>query len=208
MKKHIRTSYYLWFDTEFTTLDYDQAELMEVALVITDPDLHRIADKDFQAYVRLENPTALSPWVRENLPATVARCQEPLAQPVAAVEAALVAYLERWVGAVPAEIEKRPVLAGNSLQSDWLMARKYLPRFVRRLHYRFLDVTALKLLWGDYFAGPEFDKENATIVQKYCPVADIASGLKEHDALYDVFASIAELNYYRQGLCVKNQAPS
>ena len=103
--------------------------------------------------------------------------------------------------AVPAGEEKRkPVLAGNSIHCDWYLARRFLPHFIRRLHYRHLDVTALKLQWRDWFKGGEFDKARTGLTAKFFagPAGSVRG--RQHDAYYDVQASIAELNYYRKQL--------
>jgi oligoribonuclease (3'-5' exoribonuclease) len=69
---------------------------------------------------------------------------------------------------------------------------------VARLHYRQLDVSALKILWLGAGRGPEFKKEDAALVQQYLPGWNMPAQAQRHDALYDVLCSIAELNYYRQ----------
>ena len=76
------------------------------------------------------------------------------------------------------------------------MAQRFLPLFSRALHYRLMDVTALKLEWKRLRRKREFDKENPADILKYFPEADLpGSGL--HDAYYDVQASCAELAFYR-----------
>lgn len=199
-KKNTPSAAYLWLDTEFTSLDFEAASLLEVAVVITNNKLELISPEVFHYYVKLEDSARISPWVREHLATTINKCLSPSALPITAIDQALASYIERWLGPPATEVASRPVLAGNSLQSDWLLARRFLPSLLGRIHYRFLDVTALKLQWFDYFGGPEFDKENRGLVQQFLPIATISPEMKEHDALFDVWASIAELNYYRQGL--------
>jgi oligoribonuclease (3'-5' exoribonuclease) len=75
-----------------------------------------------------------------------------------------------------------------------MMARRFLPRFISRLHYRLLDVSTLKILWKD--AGfPPFEKESDEHLRPYWPGE--FDGLRPHDALFDIKASIAELRFYR-----------
>ena len=88
------------------------------------------------------------------------------------------------------------MLAGNSIHCDWLLIRRFLPELAKRLHYRHLDVTALKLLWRDRFAGPEFDKDDAGQVRAAFPDSEEPFDSRRHDAYYDVRASIAELSFY------------
>jgi oligoribonuclease (3'-5' exoribonuclease) len=113
---------------------------------------------------------------------------------------------------------QRPVLAGNSVHTDWWLARRFLPLFSSRLHYRHLDVTALKLEWQrlhpDVESGAScssieasclsFEKENPEIIRRYFPEAVLSGAGSRHDAYYDVQASIAELAFYRRFLLINN----
>ena len=38
-----KSTAYVWFDAEFTSLELDQARLLQVAVIITDINLQRIA---------------------------------------------------------------------------------------------------------------------------------------------------------------------
>ena len=60
---------------------------------------------------------------------------------------ALDALLELAIGLYNDSDGKPPVMAGNSVHMDWILAQKFLPLFSRRLHYRLLDVTSFKLEW-------------------------------------------------------------
>ena len=96
-----------------------------------------------------------------------------------------------------ADIKRRPVLAGNTVYMDMALIRRFLPGFARRLHYRLLDVSTMKILWNDWFTGPVFDKEDAGLVERYLPKSIAPLAARTHDAYYDIHASLAELNYYR-----------
>jgi oligoribonuclease (3'-5' exoribonuclease) len=116
------------------------------------------------------------------------------------VDARLAAYISRTVTVPGGEYKRRPILAGNSVHSDWFLARKFLPRFSALLHYRHLDVTALKLQWQDWFKGEEFAKDDPARLREFFPAAVLGASDQRHDAYYDAQASIAELNFYRQRL--------
>ncbi|HEY8240295.1 MAG TPA: exonuclease domain-containing protein [Kiritimatiellia bacterium] len=194
---------YVWFDTEYTTLDINRAALLQVAMIVTDADLKRLTppDADVNLFVRIPPTVEVSPWIKENMPDLVARCRSADALPIEDVDKRLSDVLDRHV-VVPAGDDKRkPVLAGNSIHADWYLAQKYLPGFMSRLHYRHLDVTALKLQWQDWFKGEEFDKSSAALIAENFPDAALqAAGGRRHDAYYDVCASIAELQFYRKRL--------
>ncbi|HMP74948.1 MAG TPA: exonuclease domain-containing protein [Kiritimatiellia bacterium] len=198
IERFYRTTAYVWFDTEYSTLDLESAVLLQVAAVVTDADLQRIfpPEEDVRFHVRIPEGTKLSPWIEENMPDLLRVCRSELAMDVADVDARLAALVSR-VNVPGGEDKRRPVLAGNSIHSDWRLAMKYLPRFMRTLHYRHLDVTALKLQWQDWRQGPEFNKDDQELLRSHLPGPKHLLDGKRHDAYYDVLASIAELNYYR-----------
>lgn len=192
------SSAYVWFDTEFTSLDLDEAQLLQVSIMLTDKDLKRLnpPEEDINLYVRVDEKVPLSSWVQKNLPELVKKCRSHSAVPVEEIDEKITAFIDRWCGTPVQTIQKRPLMAGNSVHNDWILARKFFPEFVSRLHYRLFDVSSLKVQWFDTAAGKEFDKENSKIVKKYFPEADLHR-LRQHDAYYDIVASAAELAYYR-----------
>ena len=77
---------------------------------------------------------------------------------------------------------------------------KFLPEFSRRLNYRMLDVSALKVLWNDWKQGPAFEKETIEQIRKDLPFESSYLKGGAHDAYYDIHSSLAELNYYRRSI--------
>jgi oligoribonuclease len=189
---------YLWFDTEYTSLELERAQLLQVALVATDAGLKRLlpAERDINCLVRLDADEPCDPWVAKNLAALIARCRSDEAMVVADVERALLAYLDDALGPNPGSIKMRPPLAGNSLQGDWFLARRYLPGLIERAHYRVLDVSSWKVVWKNALGNFPFDKDNEPMVREYFP-GEFNSSAAQHDAHFDVLASIAEMNFYR-----------
>lgn len=191
--------FYVWFDTEYSDLDLESARLLQVAVLITDSSLKRVLpqEQDVRLTIRIPDGATLSPWVEQNLPDLVRACRSPEAVDIEEADAHLAGYVDAAVGP-PAEREnQRPLLAGNSLHADWWLARRDLPRFISRLHYRHLDVTAFKLEWKRLYPDREFEKENPENIRRYFPEAALHVSVGRHDAYYDVHASIAELAYYR-----------
>lgn len=193
---------YVWFDTEFTSLDLDTAHLLQVAVMVTTVDLKRVhpASRDFNLFLKLQPGVEINPWVEENLPQLMARCRDGSGLAVEEVDRRLAAFLDDAIGPASPEIRLRPVLAGNSIHADWFLARRLLPSLLDRVHYRVLDVTSVKIEWLRWFRGPGFDKENAELVGTYFPGATLESSFGPHDAYYDIQASIAELAFYRSRL--------
>lgn len=199
-----KTSAYVWFDAEFTSLDLDTARLLQVAVIVTDSALHRIAPttSDLNCFIRLEDDQAVSPWVAENLPNLVEKCRSNDAISVAEADQRISTLLDQYCCTPCEEIGNRPVLAGNSVHNDWYLMRRFLPAFAGRLHYRLLDVSSLKIQWQDWAGREPFDKENADLLNQYFPEGGL-SAANAHDALFDIKASIAELAYYRAKLMVQ-----
>jgi oligoribonuclease len=192
----------VWFDLEFTSLEFERAHLLQAALVVTDLNLRRVGTPadDLVFSVRLPPRARISPWVRENLPDRVAASRGPLAVSVAELDRRLSARLDGLVGPPSAEVTGRPVLAGNSVHADWHIARRLLPAFSARLHYRHLDVTPFKLLWESARRKDSFDKADPAQVRRWFPQAVLPAEAREHDAYFDTQASIAELAFYRARL--------
>lgn len=195
------TPAYLWFDAEFTSLDPDQARLLQVAMLVTDTGLRRLtaAERDVNLCIRLEPGVAVSQWVEEHLAGLLRKCRSGAAVPVEEADRRLAGLVDEAVGPAAEDMTRRPVLAGNSVHMDMVLVRRFLPEFARRLHYRVLDVSTMKILWKDWAFGAEFDKDQAELIERYAPEGLRPPTGAEHDAYYDIHASLAELNYYRQG---------
>ena len=196
-----KTSAYVWFDAEFTSLELDTARLLQVAAIVTDNELNRLhpPEEDLNLYIRLEKDVEVSPWVAENLPGLVAKCCSDEAVSVNEADRRIAAMLDRYCGTQQKEMADRPVLAGNSVHNDWFLMRRFLPECTRRLHYRLLDVSSIKIQWLDWAGKAPFDKENAELLNQYFPGGGIDAA-NAHDALFDIKASIAELAFYRAHL--------
>jgi oligoribonuclease len=195
-------TFYVWFDTEYSSLELETASLLQVAAVITDTTLRRVLprERDLRLTIKFPDGETLSPWVEQNLPELVRACRSSEAVDIAEADFRLASYIDEVAG-LPAEIEKnRPVLAGNSIHEDRVLIRRFLPRFLSRLNYRHLDVSALKLEWKVFRNEREFDKGNPDMIRRYFPDAVLPDSFSRHDAYYDVQASIAELAFYRRHL--------
>ncbi len=196
-----KTSAYVWFDAEFTSLELESARLLQVAVIITDHELNRLHPEsaDLNLRVKLEEGEAVSPWVEENLAGLVAQCRGADAVSLAEADRQIAAMLDQYVKTPRAEMAERPVLAGNSVHNDWYLMRRFLPEFHARLHYRLLDVSTFKIQWMDWVGREPFDKEDVNQLNQYFPGGGIDAA-NAHDALFDIKASIAELAFYRSGL--------
>ncbi|MDF7799012.1 oligoribonuclease [Pontiellaceae bacterium B1224] len=196
-----KTSAYVWFDAEFTSLELETARLLQVAVIITDTELNRLHPEtaDLNLCIKLEEGEQVSAWVEEHLSGLVSQCRSADAVTLEEADRQIAAMLDQYAGTPFESIGDRPVLAGNSVHNDWYLMRRFLPMFGSRLHYRLLDVSTLKTQWQDWEAKEAFDKESVDQLNQYFPGGGIDAA-NAHDALFDIKASIAELAFYRANL--------
>jgi oligoribonuclease len=163
---------YLWVDMEMSGLEVARCRILEVAAVVTDGAYQPLETYEAIVFQPPEVLDAMDAWCKENhgksgLTAAVAQ-----GKPEAQVEQELLALVNRHF--LPAE---KPILAGNSIGQDRKFIDTYMPALAGRLHYRMLDVTSFKIVFGSRF-GIEFQKKGS------------------HRALGDILESIAELKHY------------
>jgi oligoribonuclease len=168
----------IWIDMEMSGLSPDRDRILEVALVVTDSELSTVAEAPV-AVLRQETSVleAMDDWnkathAKSGLIGRVKSSRLDEAQ----VEAAMLAFLEQHV---PARISP---MCGNSICQDRRFLARCMPRLEAYFHYRNLDVSTLKELMKRWRPG-------------------LALGLVKqgkHEALADIYESIAELKYYRE----------
>lgn len=168
----------VWIDLEMTGLDPDADRILEAAMVVTDNELEVVAEGPVLAVHQSEEVlSAMDEWnqlhhKRSGLIERVraSRLDESRAEEI------LVAFLEDHLprGASP--------MCGSSICQDRRFLARYMPYLERYFHYRNLDVSTIKELakrWHPEIHGG-FYKEN------------------KHEALSDIYESIAELRYYQR----------
>jgi len=168
----------VWLDMEMTGLDPEKERIIEVAVVVTEPDLSVVAEGPVlvvhQSDALLDAMDAWNKGMHGRSGLTDKVKASTLTE--AQVEDMLLAFL---AGHVPAG--KSP-MCGNSIGQDRRFMVRYMPRLEAFFHYRNLDVSTLKELarrWRpDVYKG--FDKKS------------------RHEALADIYESIDELKYYRE----------
>lgn len=197
---------YLWLDAEFSSLDLETAEILQVSLLATDSDLNRLAppEQDINLFIRRPDDRGISPWVKENIPHIIKGCLSPGAVDVSEAEVRLCGYIDRVMGPIREKPGDRPLIAGNSVHNDWHLLRRLMPGVLNRAHYRLLDVSSLKTQWTDFWGREVPPKQDADFIRRYFSGASLREGMDQHDAYFDIQASIAELAYYREHLKLRS----
>ena len=167
----------IWIDLEMTGLDPDSDVIIEIATVVTDPQLEVLAEGPMLA-IHQDNAIldAMDEWnTRQHGKSGLLERVRNSKVSALDAERQTLEFLTEYVPA-----GKSP-MCGNSICQD----RRFLYRHMRELetyfHYRNLDVSTLKELarrWAPTIAAPE--KRGS------------------HLALDDIHDSIAELQFYRQ----------
>jgi len=170
----------VWIDLEMTGLLPDSDRIIEIAVVVTDP----------QVGVRVEGPVfavhqsdavldGMDNWNRgtHGKSGLTARVRAS-AIDEAAAEMQVIAFLRQYVP------EGKSPMCGNSICQDRRFLARHMPRLEAYFHYRNLDVSTLKEL-----------------ARRWKPA--VLEGFKKaqaHTALADIHESIDELLHYRQHL--------
>ena len=167
----------VWLDMEMSGLDPEIERVLEVAVVVTEPDLTVVAEGP--VIVIHQPDTVLDAMDEWN---TTTHGRTGLIERVktsttteAEAEKQLIEFLSQYVnkGTSP--------LCGNTVSQDRRFMFKYMPEFERFFHYRNLDVSTLKELAKRWH--PEVYRG---VVKK-----------GRHEALADIYESIEELKHYR-----------
>jgi oligoribonuclease len=167
----------VWIDCEMTGLDPERERLIEIAVVITGPDLTpRVEGPVLVIHQPDDILNAMDAWNkgthgRSGLIDKVKASTMTEAQ----AEAELLAFIQRYVP------KSSSPLCGNTISQDRRFLVKYMPRLEGWLHYRNLDVSTLKEL-----------------ARRWKPEVYAAFKKRQmHTALADVHESIDELVHYR-----------
>ncbi|AWL03889.1 oligoribonuclease [Massilia oculi] len=168
----------VWVDMEMTGLDPDNDRIIEVAVVVTDPELNIIAEGPvFAIHQSDATLDKMDNWNKgtHGKSGLIDRVKASTVSEAQA-EQELIAFLKQYVPA-----NKSP-MCGNSICQDRRFMARGMPKLEAFFHYRNLDVSTLKEL-----------------CRRWKP--EIAGGFKKHQkhtALADITESIEELRYYRE----------
>ncbi|MEO7885699.1 MAG: oligoribonuclease [Polaromonas sp.] len=168
----------VWLDCEMTGLDPEKERLIEIAVIVTGPQLTpRIEGPVLAIHQSDELLDQMDNW-NKGTHGRSGLIDKVKATTVteADAEAQILAFLAQYVpkGVSP--------LCGNTISQDRRFLVKYMPKLEAFLHYRNVDVSTFKEL-----------------AKRWSP--EVYSAFKKrqsHTALADVHESIDELEHYRQ----------
>jgi oligoribonuclease len=168
----------IWIDCEMTGLDPEVDRLIEIAVVVTGPDLlTRVEGPVLVIHQSDEQLDKMDAWNKgtHGRSGLVDKVKASFTSEAEA-ELALLEFVAKYApkGAVP--------MCGNTIGQDRRFLVKYMPKLEAFFHYRNIDVSTLKEL-----------------AKRWRP--DVYNAFKKqqkHTALADVHESIEELAHYRE----------
>lgn len=168
----------IWIDLEMTGLNPDQDVIIEIATIVTDKDLHILAQGPVLAIHQSDATlAAMDDWNQKHHGESglIERVRNATVNEAQAEQATL-DFLQQWVGAGISP------MCGNSIGQDRRFLVRAMPKLEAYFHYRSIDVSTLKELAARWAPAVKegFKKEST------------------HVALDDIKESIEELRYYRE----------
>ena len=168
----------VWIDCEMTGLDPEKERLLEIAVVVTGPNLSpRVEGPVCVIHQSDELLNKMDAWNKgthgrsgliDKVKASTTTEQD--------AEAQILAFIKKYVS------KNNSPLCGNTISQDRRFLVKFMPKLEAYLHYRNLDVSTLKELSKRW--KPE--------------VFNSFKKQQKHTALADVHESIEELAHYRE----------
>jgi oligoribonuclease len=179
----------VWIDCEMTGLDLERDALIEVAALVTDPDLNVLGDGvDVVIHAPDEVLDNMVEFVRD-MHAKSGLTDEVRASKVTLAEAEdmIMDYITTFV-----PNPRTAPLCGNTISTDRGFLARDMKRLDDHLHYRMIDVSSIKELARRWYPRTYYGQP--------------AKGLA-HRALADIKESIRELDYYRHTVFVPGPGP-
>ncbi|MGW4942400.1 oligoribonuclease [Actinoplanes sp. NPDC004185] len=179
----------VWIDCEMTGLDLGKDALIEVAALVTGPDLDVLGDGIDLVIHADDAALDAMPEVVRDMHAKSGLTDEVRRSTVTMAEAeeAVLAYIKQFV-----PNPRSAPLCGNSIATDRGFLSRDMPALDDFLHYRMIDVSSIKELARRWYPRVYFGQ----------PQKGLA-----HRALADIRESIRELEYYRRTVFVPLPGP-
>ncbi|HEV2430167.1 MAG TPA: oligoribonuclease [Burkholderiales bacterium] len=169
----------IWIDMEMTGLQPDADRVIEIAMLVSDPQLNVLAtgpvlvihqpDEVLDAMDTWNKSTHTKTGLIERVRASSLTEADAERQALEFVSAHVLANVSP--------------MCGNSICQDRRFLARWMPRLEAHFHYRNLDVSTLKEL-----------------VRRWKPELKAFSKEGKHEALPDILESIEELKFYRKNV--------
>lgn len=169
----------VWIDLEMTGLDAQNDVILQAALIVTNAELEPLEEFCCDVWQPAAELARMTPFVRQMHEKTglLGRVGTSLVD-LGSAEKQLLERVAGWC-TYPA------TLCGNSIGHDKRFIDRWMPGLARYLSYRTVDVSSIKVLSKLWYGDSK-------------AFAKSTSG--EHDALFDIRQSLAELVHYRKHL--------
>ncbi|RZU73778.1 oligoribonuclease [Micromonospora kangleipakensis] len=179
----------VWIDCEMTGLDLGRDALIEVAALVTDPDLNVLGEGVDVVIHADEAALDGMPEIVRTMHGKSGLTEEVRRSAVTLAEAEdmVLDYVTTHV-----KDQRNAPLCGNSIATDRGFIARDMPRLDAHLHYRMIDVSSIKELCRRWYPRVYFGQ----------PQKGLA-----HRALADIRESIRELEYYRRTIFVPLPGP-
>ncbi|RTL05877.1 oligoribonuclease [Candidatus Dependentiae bacterium] len=168
-----------WLDLEMTGLNIETDHIVEVAALVTDPTATKELSPLFHA-IPFQKDHVLSlmdRWVKEQHTKTgLVDLVQKSTISLQEIDTQLALFASKYGP------KNSFILAGNSIWQDRLFVQKYLPLTYAYLHYRMIDVSAIKQMVRAWYQ----DNPQAFFTKK-----------EAHRACDDIRESINELLHYK-----------
>ncbi|MDM0104678.1 oligoribonuclease [Variovorax sp. J22R24] len=168
----------VWLDCEMSGLDPEKERLLEIAVVVTGPDLTPCIDGPVLVIHQSDEVLdAMDSWNKgtHGRSGLIDKVKASTLDEATA-EKQLIQFISRYIP------KSGSPMCGNTIGQDRRFLVKYMPKLEAYFHYRNLDVSTLKEL-----------------AKRWKPAAYNAFKKQQaHTALADVHESIEELAHYRE----------
>lgn len=178
----------VWIDCEMTGLDAVNDALIEVAVIVTDDQLHPLGEGVDVVIAPPEGAIdRMGDFVRTMHTNSGLLKQLEAGTSMSEATRIVMDYITEHVPEAG-----KALLAGNSVGTDKQFLARDMPELIEYLHYRLIDVSTIKEL-----------------AKRWYPSAYHQAPAKtgNHRALGDIEDSINELRYYREAVFVSEPGP-
>ncbi len=168
----------VWIDLEMSGLNPTSNVILEIAALVTDPDLNVLGEGlSLVIFQDDEHLDAMDAWnIKHHSESGLINQVRASEISIEEAEAVVYDYVSRHTK------ERKSPLCGNSVGLDRSFLKQYMQTLEAHLHYRNIDVSSIKELVFRW--APELRKQ----ITKH----------NKHRALDDIQESIRELQFYRQ----------